>query len=262
MLFLIEVKDLWFKYGNGWVLHGTNFAINKGDFLGIIGPNGSGKSTLLKLMDRIIQPQRGRILFEGKKIESFKRKELAQRIALLPQETTFYFDFKALEIVLQSRAPHLGSLRLEGQHDIAIAMDSMKKTDTFHLAYRSINTLSGGQKQGVLLARALAQEPHLLLLDEPTANLDIKHRMQIMNMLRRFNKKEGLTIVMASHDIDISVEYCSNIILLKNGEIFAKGSPHEVITKENILEVFEYETFIDKSPVSGKPRINLISNQN
>ena len=262
MPFLIEVKDLWFKYGNGWVFHGTNFTINKGDFLGIIGPNGSGKSTLLKLMDRIIRPQRGRILLEGKKIESFKRKELAQRIALLPQETTFYFDFKALEIVLQGRAPHLGSLRLEGKHDIDIAMDSMKKTDTANLAYRSINTLSGGQKQGVLLARALTQEPHLLLLDEPTANLDIKHKMQIMNMLRGFNKKEGLTIVMASHDIDISVEYCSNIILLKNGEIFAEGTPNEVITKENILEVFEYETFIDKSPVSGKPRINLISNQN
>jgi iron complex transport system ATP-binding protein len=261
MPFLVEVNDLSFKYGNGWVLHGIDFAINKGDFLGIIGPNGSGKSTLLKLMDRIVQAQRGTILLDGKKIELFKRKELAQRIALLPQETTFYFDFKALEIVLQGRAPHLGSLRLEGQRDVDVAMNSMKKTDTADLAYRSINTLSGGQKQGILLARALTQEPQLLLLDEPTANLDIKHKMQIMNMLRSFNKNDGLTIVMASHDIDLSVEYCSTIILLKNGEIFVEGTPDEVVTKENILQVFAYDAFIDKSPVSGKPRINLVSNQ-
>lgn len=262
MPFLLEAKDLWFKYRDGWVLRGTDFEFSQGDFLGIIGPNGSGKSTLLKLMDHILQPQRGAILYEGKELNKMRRKEIARQIALLPQETTFYFDFKALEIVLQGRAPHLGSLRLEGERDIAIAMESMKKTDTADLAYRSITTLSGGQKQGVLLARALAQEAQLLLLDEPTANLDIKHKMQIMNMLRKFNAKDGLTVVMASHDINLSAEYCNKLILLKNGEIYDKGTPQEVITEKNIFTVFDYAAYVDKSPVSGQPRINLTSNQN
>jgi len=255
----MEVMDLWFRYRDGWVLQGTDFKINQGDFLGIIGPNGSGKSTLLKLMDHILQPQRGAILFEGRELNNMKRKEIARQIALLAQETIFYFDFKALEIVLQGRAPHLGSLRLEGKRDIEIALDAMKKTDIADLAYRSITTLSGGQKQGVLLARALAQEARLLLLDEPTANLDIKHKMQIMNMLRIFNAKDGLTVVMASHEINLAAEYCNKLVLLKKGEIYDKGTPQEVITKENISVVFEYEAYVDKSPVSGQPRINLIS---
>lgn len=262
MPFLIELKDLWFKYRDGWVLQDIDFKVSQGDFLGIIGPNGSGKSTLLKLIDYILLPQKGEVFLDGKSLKEMRRKEIAREIALLPQETIFYFDFKALEIVLQGRAPHLGSLRLEGRRDIEIAIDSMKKTDTLDLAYRSITTLSGGQKQGVLLARALAQEPRLLLLDEPTANLDIKHKMQIMNLLQQLNRKDGLTVVMASHDINLSAEYCSKLILLKEGEIYAKGSPQEVISPENIFAVFEYEAYVDRSPISGQPRINLISKMN
>ncbi len=256
---MIEVKSIFFKYQKDWVLNNISFNVKKGDFLGIIGPNGSGKTTLLKILHRLISPERGEIIIEGKLIQKMDRIEIARKIGVVSQETHLLFPFRVIEVVLMGRNPYLGHLLFETKKDLEIARRAMELTEIASLSDRFMDELSGGERKRVFIARALAQEPEIILLDEPTANLDIHHQIDFLNLIQNLNKEKGLTIIMASHDINISAEFCNRLILLQNGNIFKIGTPSEVITQENIECVYGCKVFVDKNPFSGMPRVNLIN---
>ncbi len=244
------------------VIDGISFSIEEGELVGVIGPNGAGKTTLLKLIDGIIEPQQGEIHLKGRALREMSRREIAQQVAMLPQEVTFYFNFTSLEIVLQGRAPFLGGLRLEGEMDVKIARDTMAKTGTMSFADLSITELSEGEKQRVLVARALTQQPRLLLLDEPTANLDLGYQVEIMDLVRALSRQAGVAVVMASHDINLAAEYCHRLLLLKEGRVFCQGSPEEVLNERVLTEVYQCRLLVDRNPLSGAPRITLRSGLN
>lgn len=254
---MIEVHSVSFRYHKAWVLQEVSFRVEKGEFVGVIGPNGSGKTTLLKLLYRLLSPQRGGILIELTPLEKMDRRDIAKRIAVVAQETQILFPFSVLETVLMGRSPYLGHLLFESDKDLEIAKKAMEWTKILPFSERSIEELSGGERKRVFIARALAQEPEVILLDEPTANLDIQHQIDFLDLILTLNRERGLTIVMASHDMNIASEFCDRLILLQEGRIFKTGTPEEVVTKENIESVYGCEVWIDRHPVSGMPRISL-----
>lgn len=256
---IVQLKKVGFRYAKDWVLKGVSFQISEGEFLGIIGPNGSGKTTLLKIIDRILMPQEGGIWLNGESINEMKRDALARMIAVVPQDSPITFSFSVKEIVLMGRAPHLGRLRFEGKRDYEIAHKAMEVTDTLPFADRSINELSGGERQRILIARALAQQPQIILLDESTAFLDIKHQIDFFNLIKTLNRKEGMTVISVTHDINLASLYCDRVILLNAGNIHCMGTPDEVITEPNIKEVYETDVSVDRNPQTGLPRVTLMS---
>jgi iron complex transport system ATP-binding protein len=254
---MIEVNSISFRYHEDWVLQDVSFRVEKGEFVGVIGPNGSGKTTLLKILYRLLSPQKGEILFELVPMRKMDRNDIAKRIAVVAQETQLLFPFSVLETVLMGRSPYLGHLMFESERDLEIAKKAMEWTKVFPFSERPMDELSGGERKRVFIARALAQEPEVILLDEPTANLDIHHQIDFLDLILTLNRERGLTIVMASHDMNIASEFCDRLILLQDGRIYKMGTPDEVITKENIESVYGCEVWIDQNPVSGMPRINL-----
>ena len=254
---MIEVNSISFRYHEDWVLQDVSFRVEKGEFVGVIGPNGSGKTTLLKILYRLLSPQKGEILFELVPMRKMDRNDIAKRIAVVAQETQLLFPFSVLETVLMGRSPYLGHLMFESEKDLEIAKKAMEWTKVFPFSERPMDELSGGERKRVFIARALAQEPEVILLDEPTANLDIHHQIDFLDLILTLNRERGLTIIMASHDMNIASEFCDRLILLQDGRIYKMGTPDEVITKENIESVYGCEVWIDQNPVSGMPRINL-----
>lgn len=254
---MIEVNSISFRYHENWVLQDVSFRVEKGEFVGVIGPNGSGKTTLLKILYRLLSPQKGEILFDLVPMRKMDRNDIAKRIAVVAQETQLLFPFSVLEMVLMGRSPYLGHLMFESEKDLEIAKKAMEWTKIFPFSERPMDELSGGERKRVFIARALAQEPEVILLDEPTANLDIHHQIDFLDLILTLNRGRGLTMVMASHDMNIASEFCDRLILLQDGRIYKMGTPQEVITKENIESVFGCEVWIDQNPVSGMPRINL-----
>jgi iron complex transport system ATP-binding protein len=254
---MIEVHSVSFRYHEDWVLQDVSFRVEKGEFVGVIGPNGSGKTTLLKILYRLLSPQKGEILFDLVPMRKMDRNDIAKRIAVVAQETQLLFPFSVLETVLMGRSPYLGHLMFESERDLEIAKKAMEWTKIFPFSERPMDELSGGERKRVFIARALAQEPEVILLDEPTANLDIHHQIDFLDLILTLNRERGLTMVMASHDMNIASEFCDRLILLQDGRIYKMGTPQEVITKENIESVFGCEVWIDQNPVSGMPRINL-----
>jgi len=240
------------------VLQEVSFGVEKGEFVGVIGPNGSGKTTLLKILYRLLVPQNGEILFELVPMKRMDRADIAKRIAVVAQETQLLFPFSVLETVLMGRSPYLGHLMFESEKDLEIAKKAMEWTNISPFSERPLDELSGGERKRVFIARALAQEPEIILLDEPTANLDIHHQINFLDLILTLNRERGLTIVMASHDINIASEFCDRLILLRGGRIYKIGTPEEVITKENIELVYGCEAWIDQNPFSGMPRISLL----
>jgi iron complex transport system ATP-binding protein len=255
---MIEVNSISFRYHEDWVLEDVSFRVEKGEFVGVIGPNGSGKTTLLKILYRLLTPRKGEILFELVSMKKMERTDIAKRIAVVAQETQLLFPFSVLETVLMGRSPYLGHLMFESEKDLEIVKKAMEWTNILEFSERPMDELSGGEKKRVFIARALAQEPEVILLDEPTANLDIHHQMDFLDLILTLNRERGLTIVMASHDMNIASEFCDRLILLQGGRIYKMGTPHEVITKENIENVYGCEVWIDQNPISGMPRINLM----
>jgi iron complex transport system ATP-binding protein len=255
---MIEVDSISFRYHEDWVLEDVSFRVEKGEFVGVIGPNGSGKTTLLKILYRLLSPQKGEILFELVSMKKMDRTDIAKRIAVVAQETQLLFPFTVLETVLMGRSPYLGHLMFESEKDLEISKKAMVWTNLFPFSERPMDELSGGERKRVFIARALAQEPEVILLDEPTANLDIHHQMDFLNLILTLNRERGLTIVMASHDMNIASEFCDRLILLQGGRIYKMGTPEEVITKENIENVYGCEVWIDQNPISGMPRISLL----
>lgn len=256
---IIKLEQIGFKYNEHQVLKNVSFEVKRGEFLGILGPNGSGKTTLLNVIDGILSPQDGEIWIDGTSCKKLKRENLAKIIAVVPQESLMIFPFTVQEIVLMGRAPHLGKWRFEGETDFRIAHQAMEMTDTLSLMNRSMNALSAGERQRVLIARALAQQPQIMLLDEPTAFLDIRHQIDFFDLIKTLNKNQTLTVIGVTHDINLASLYCDRIILLRDGRIHCMGSPEEVIAESHIREVYETNVTVDRNPVTGQPRVTLLS---
>ncbi|HAJ56248.1 MAG TPA: heme ABC transporter ATP-binding protein [Candidatus Omnitrophica bacterium] len=258
---LISTENLTGGYGKSAVIRDVSFDIKKGDFLGIIGPNGSGKSTLLKLMSRVLTPQSGRVTLDKTDIRHMGLKGLSQKIAFVPQETLINFSFSVEEIVLMGRIPHLKRLQHETKNDHAIVQRSLQETDTVNLKDKYINELSAGERQRAIIARALAQEPAILFLDEPTSHLDIGHQIQMLNLLKKLNRERSLTVLIVLHDLNLASEYCDRLILLEKGRIFKVGAPHEVLTYQNIEKVYKTIVVVNENPISKKPYVLLVSGE-
>jgi iron complex transport system ATP-binding protein len=255
---MIEVHSISFRYHEDWVLQEVSFRVEKGEFVGVIGPNGSGKTTLLKILYRLLAPQQGEILFELVSMKKMDRADIAKRIAVVAQETHLLFPFTVLETVLMGRSPYLGDSIFESEKDLEIAKRAMEWTQILPFSERPMDELSGGERKRVFIARALAQEPEVILLDEPTANLDIHHQIDFLDLILTLNRERGLTIIMASHDMNMASEFCDRLILLQGGRIYKTGPPGEVITRENIESVYGCQVWIDQHPISGMPRISLM----
>jgi len=253
---LLEMEDLWSGYQGKDVLKGVNLKIKRGEFLGLIGPNGSGKTTLLRSMSKILTPRRGKVLYRGKDIAKIGAKKLAQRIAVVPQLSVFTFSFTVEDFVLLGRIPYLPRFYLERKEDYLAAEEAMRLTKTLSFRERRINELSEGEKQRVVIARSLAQDPELLLLDEPAAHLDIRYQLEVFNLLRQLNQEKGITIVLVSHDLNLASQYASRLVLVNGGKIFSEGRPSEVITEENIQKVYKVRVRITQDE-EGNPVVNI-----
>lgn len=256
---ILKVSNLYGGYHKEAVIKNVSLDIKEGDFIGIIGPNGSGKSTLLKLMSRALLRQKGTIIFGNKDIDRINLKEFCRKAAFVPQETLINFSFTVWEIALMGRIPYLKRLELESKNDFLIAENALFLTDTLHLKEKEINELSAGERQRVIIARALAQQPVLLFLDEPTSHLDIGHQIQVLDLLRKLNRERKLSVVMVLHDLNLASEYCSRIILLNDGAVFKEGAAQEVLTYQNIEAVYKTVVVVNNNPLNSKPYVVLVS---
>ena len=259
---MLKVKDLTCGYNSKFVIHQVSFSVKEGEFYGIIGPNGSGKTTLLKAITKSLKPQGGEIFFKNKEITQMGFRELSQKIAVVSQIQPTAFDITVKDFVLLGRIPYYSKFQfLETGRDEEIAEKAMFLTDTSEFRKRFIGEMSGGERQLVVIARALAQEPKLLLLDEPTSHLDITHQVKILDLLKRLNKKTQLTVIIVLHDLNLASEYCDRLILLNDGKVQKIGSPQEVLTYQIIEEVYNTTVVVKENPVSSKPHILIVSEE-
>jgi iron complex transport system ATP-binding protein len=263
-----DVQSLLFRYGatgtaGPWALSNINIQIHAREMVGIVGPNGSGKTSLLKLLSRMLRPQQGEITLYGRSLKAATQIEVARQVAVVPQDTQSVFPFSVAETVLMGRYPHRHRsgwdyrFGWDSPEDCAIAKQAMKTMDVAHLAQRSVMDLSGGERQRTVIARALTQTPKVLLLDEPTAFLDLQHQLDICAVLHSLKEERGLTIVLVSHDLNLASQYCDRIVVLKDGEVFAMGRPGEVMCEEVLQAVYGCTVLVDAHPQSGLPRITL-----
>jgi iron complex transport system ATP-binding protein len=254
----INVHDLKLTYDTHPVLDGTEFKVDRGDLVALLGANGAGKSTLLRVISRILQPTAGHVLLDGQELKQFNSKEAARLMAVVPQETAADFDFTVEEIVSMGRFPYLNRFQKENQDDRDIVRRSMEMTGVAHLADRSIAALSGGEKQRVVMARAVCQQPEVLLLDEPTANLDIGYQSMLLELASRLNREQGVTVIAAIHDINLAVHHFNRFILLSGGRVLAAGRAEEVITAENIQKSYGVPASIYRHPLHGVLQVSVV----
>ncbi len=254
---LLDVLGVTCGYGSSPVLVDATLQVSEGEFLGIVGPNGSGKSTLLKAMSRVLPPKYGQILLQEDDIYTMRPARVARRLAVVPQEPGLDFPFTVEDVVMMGRIPHLKRFQKEGPRDLEIVRQALEHTNTLVLADRVVTELSGGEKQRVLIARALAQEPQVLFLDEPTSYLDLNHQIEIMELLNRLRYEQGLTAVMVVHDLNLASQYCDNLLVIKEGRIFTAGSPAQVLTEELIKTVYGCEVKVERRHPGGRPMLFL-----
>lgn len=253
MATFLEASCVSFGYGDRLVLRDVNLAVARGEMVGIIGPNGGGKSTLVRGLSRVLPTREGKVWLDGVELARLSSGELARRLAVVPQSPNLPEAFTALEIALMGRTPHLGLLGSERPADYEIVEHAMRLTNTWHLAGRPVGELSGGEKQRVVLARALAQQPEVLLLDEPTAHLDIGHQSAVLDVLKRLNEDQALTVLAVFHDLNVASQYCRRLLLLADGRIVADGRPAEVITADSAQAVYGAGVCIFSHPLNGLP---------
>jgi iron complex transport system ATP-binding protein len=245
-------------YGRQTILRDISLEVHPGEILGIIGPNGSGKSTLIRGIARLLTPGSGQIFINGDNTERLKHSELARLMAVVPQNPVLPELFTALEVVLMGRTPHLGLFRYESKNDLAIVKKAMEATKTAHLGERRIGELSGGEKQLLLIARALAQEPRIMLLDEPTAHLDINYQVETLELVSRLCREQNLIVIIALHDLNLAVQYCDRLAILNRGLIHSQGSPASIITPQTIKEVYGADVHVFPHPVNKLPATLIV----
>ncbi len=264
---LIHARDVSFAYAGPEVLSGVSLAVRSGRLLGILGPNGSGKTTLLRLLGGLRRPLAGSVTLDGVDLSRLSRAQVAHRMAMVPQETQLAFDYSVLEIVMMGRYPHLGPFEIEGPADLAAGRAALATTGTLELAERSFMTLSGGEKQRVIIASALAQldvraeadprdadasrTPQILLLDEPTASLDLGYQVEIASLLRQLNRRHGLTTIVSTHDLNFAASVCQELVLLRNGRVIAAGETTSVLEPRAIAALYDVEVDVQPHVAAG-----------
>ncbi len=255
---LLTVNDLVCGY-EAFLLRDVNFEVRKGEMIGIIGPNGSGKTTLLRALGGILKPKQGLVSLRGEDIRNIDLKEFARNVAMVFQEAAVP-GMTVEEYVMLGRIPHYEKFQfLETREDYLQVEQALQLTGTLELRHKQMTEMSGGQRQLALLARAIAQQPRLLLLDEPTTFLDITHQVRVLGQIRRLNRDSGVTVVMVLHDLNLAAEYCDRLILVNDGRIHSDGNPTEVLTYQIIEEVYDTIVVVGKSPVSQKPYIFVVT---
>jgi iron complex transport system ATP-binding protein len=243
------------RYGepsSAFVLDDVSAAIPRGGLVGILGPNGSGKTTLLRILAGLLRPSQGRVSLDGADLRTVPRAIVARRIAMVPQETQLAFEYTVLEMATMGRYPHLGAFEIEGPQDLQIARDALRATGTDHLASRFFNTLSGGEKQRVVIAGALAQAPDILLLDEPTASLDLAYQLEIRSILQQLNRERGLTIVVSTHDLNFAAGLCRDLVLLHQGRLLDSGPTESMLDAALIRKLYGVDVDITANPRTGQ----------
>ncbi len=251
---VFSARNIFFAYGSVEVLHDVNMDVESGQMVGIIGPNGAGKTTLLRLLSGYLVPGNGTIELFGKDLRVYEKRKLAQLVATLPQTISTIFPYTTEEFILMGRYPHFDKRLRYGREEEEIVREVMGRMGIDQLSGRIVSTLSEGERQKVYLAQCIAQNPKVLLLDEPVSHLDIKHQMQTLELLAALNEK-GLTILMILHDLNLASEFCSRILLLSQGKIFADGDPAATITYQHLEEAYGTVVVVRTNPLSGKPLV-------
>ncbi|AGI40158.1 ABC transporter [Thermoclostridium stercorarium subsp. thermolacticum DSM 2910] len=257
----VSVENLNFSYGDRKVLENICARFKPGTVNGLLGPNGSGKTTLLKNIASILKPEKNAVYINFKDIAKMTSAEIAKELALVPQSTHIEFDFTVEDIVMMGRTPHIKGFSNETEEDREIVRWALETTGVSHLKDRSIRSISGGELQRVIIARALAQKTPIILLDEPVSQLDIHHQLSIMETITRLAHEQGLTVVTVLHDLNLAAEYCDTVYLLKGGRIVCGGTPKEVLTYQVIEEVYDIVCLVYENPVSKKPHIIPVSSR-
>ena len=254
---LLELRDVHFSYQRE-VLSGVSLSVGAGEIVALLGPNGAGKSTLLAVAAGMLIPTQGEALIEGRNIFSLSRREAARHVALVSQTSEVQFPLTSLEYVLAARYAHVGTIGFDSPRDLTIALESMRETDSEQFRARRFNELSSGERRRVVLARALAQRTHILLLDEPTANVDLAHQVSLLELVERLAGERRLGVIFVTHEINLATEFATRIALMKNGKLLAFGTPAEVMTETLLGECFDTRLLVDRHPHSGNPRVSYV----
>ncbi len=257
---MIRFDDVSFGYDARPVVESLSLEVPAGEFLGVIGPNGAGKSTVVRLLLGLLRPQRGRVTLDGREVERWPRREFARRVGAVTQEEALEFPFTALEVVLMGRTAHLGPLGFEDAADVAAARAAMAATGVEALADRPLHALSGGERKRVLLARAFAQDPTVLVLDEPAAALDIQHQIGIFDLLAERHHR-GATVIVVVHDLNLAAAYCERLLLVRRGALALVGSVEEVLTYRRVREAFGVDVYVGVNEISGHRFLIPMSSQ-
>jgi len=256
---MLEARKLTVGYDGEPVLHEVDLAVARGQFVGIVGRNGCGKSTLVRALSRVLPPIGGQALLDGVDVYRISARELARRLAVVSQDNAVAFEFPVREVVLMGRSPHLSRFAVEGPRDHAIAREAMALTHTLVFADRPITSLSGGERQRCMIARALAQQPDILLLDEPTAHLDINHQIEILDLAKRLTAERGLATLVVLHDLNLASQYCDHLVLIADSRVLAAGPPGDVVTEVHIRTAYGTDVQVRQHPSSGRPYVTLMS---
>ena len=253
----LEIRDLKYSYNKYPVLDGIELDVREGEILGILGPNGCGKTTLLKNLNKNLSPMGGCIMLDGTDLDTLAKRDIAKIVAVVPQTNEIRFSFTAREIVSMGRMPFQRTMEGESREDAKIVDDAIEKVGLTHLAGRHINTMSGGERQRVMIARALAQTPKILLMDEPTLHLDINTQLEALDLIYELSKKSGLTVVIVSHDLPMVAKYCDRIAMIHDHKVMCCGTPEEVLTPENMRIVFGIDAELGYDSKTGARTVFL-----